>query len=153
VPSPTSYPNGVVEFNPRVHMFDIGQRPIRSEVVAEKNRVVVLKRELNPSGDAVFNKLIYGLLKNLGTADFTFSVEHSNDNGVVDTYVGVNIRVKGASVASVVVIPNAFQEFLIEVPTKRYIRLMADPQNTSTGRIVLSHYWGALERRNAEGVP
>ena len=151
-PLPASVAHGRIEHIPRVHEFDIGQynqrRPAGDTV--EDDQIVIMRREEN-----ITNHLIHGFIENFSEegVDITFSVEESSDNAVSDAYAGINIRVAGADVASVVVKPKGTVEFLIEGLTEQYLKFLAADQNLSHGRLVLTHFFGKLERNHRELVP
>lgn len=151
-PLPASVAHGRIEHIPRVHEFDIGQynqrRPAGDTV--EDDQIVIMRREENRP-----NHLIHGFVENFSEdgVDFTFSIEESDDNGVSDAYAARNIRVAGASVSDVVVKPKGTVEFLIEGLTEQYLKFLANDQNLSHGRLVLTHFFGKLERNHRELVP
>ena len=151
-PLPASVAHGRIEHIPRVHEFDIGQynqrRPTDDTVT--DNQIVIMRRLENRP-----NHLIHGFIENFSeeAVDFTFSVEGSNDNNVADAYSAVTIRVGGVDVASVVVKPKGTVEFLIEGLTEEYLRFSADDQNLAHGRLVITHFFGKLERKHREKVP
>lgn len=62
-----------------------------------------------------------------------FSVQQSNDNGGSDAYAAINIRVGGASVASVTVVPGGRVVFALETQTKDWLKLVAP--RTAAGRL------------------
>lgn len=151
-PLPVSVAHGRIEHIPRIHEFDIGQynqrRPTGDTV--EDDQIVIMRREEN-----ITNHLIHGFIENFSEdgVDITFSIEESSDNGDTDAYVGRNIRVSGSSVANVVVKPKGTVEFLIEGLTEKYLKFLAADQNLAHGRLVITHFFGKLERNHREVVP
>ena len=148
-PLPVTVPHGRVEHIPRVHEFDIGQFEERADG-ADANRIMVLERE-----QTIQQSVLFGFVENFSEdgVDFTFSVEESSDNEISDAYSGINIRVNGADVANVVVKPKGQVEFLLESATEKFIRLTADSQDLSHGRVVITHFFGELIRRHRIVVP
>lgn len=94
---------------------------------------------------------IFGEICNKGPANLTFSAMQSTDNGSDDAYATINLRIGGASVASVVVVPGGIVEFSIETRTELYLQLSVSPQPGSIGVISLWTPRGHLTRVGRPG--
>lgn len=146
-----------MEHYPRIHQFAIGE--IRDEFNPDPTLVAILKRSQRTDADnvGVTEQLdpIFGLIENMGTTDFTFLAKESSNNnddedGPADPYAGVNIRIAGSSVASVVVKPGGKVAFSLELATELYVRFQATTGHF--GRLTICHFFGQLERREKEGT-
>jgi hypothetical protein len=98
--------------------------------------------------DRALQEPLYGMVENQGSADFTFSLEQSDDNGDTDAYAAVNMRVQGANVASVTVVPGARVVFTVEAATKKWLKMQV-AEATAYGLAAISYWLGKVTRMEA----
>jgi len=91
---------------------------------------------------------LFGMVENQGDAAFTFSLEQSDDNGDSDAYAAVNMRVQGANVASVTVVPGARVVFTVEAVTKKWLKMQV-AEAAAYGVAALSYWIGKVVRMEA----
>lgn len=102
---------------------------------------------------------IFGFVVNKGDTTMVFSVSESEDNlypAPGDAYVGVNIRVGAADVASVTVPPRGYAVFSLEPghftnADHKYVRFNATEK--TSGQLVLCNYTEAMTFRQRTGTP
>ncbi len=80
------------------------------------------------------------------TKSLVFSVKQSNDNGATDAFAAINIRVGGASVANVTVVPGGRVVFSLELQTKDWLQFLAT--RGAYGVLLLHGFNIAVERGN-----
>lgn len=92
------------------------------------------------------------LVENKGEAAFTVSMKESNDNGASDAFTALTLRRNAANVTSIVVNPGGAVRFTIETIAKAFIKLNVPASDKPFGRAVITHFYGAFERRERSGL-
>ena len=129
---------------PKTIGFTVGRNPGNS--VADADMIGIVKRV----GDR--SQPLFGRIENYGLLPFTFSVQQSSDNAVADAYAGLNIRVGGASVASVVVPAKCSIVFIIEGAAEDYLRFISDPEEDAFGLLSLAYWFCEMQQCFRSGV-
>lgn len=97
--------------------------------------------------------LLFGAIRNKGVLAFTFTIQQSTDNGVGDAYAAINMRIKGATVASVVVQPGGIVDFVLETMTKAYTSFYATPSSGVAGDLLVFGRFNQFDQRPATNIP
>lgn len=139
---------GPSELFPRVETFHIGE--VVGVLAALEPVIGVLKLLGNAEENLPLGP-IFGMVENLGTDPFDFSVEESEDDADSDAYAGINIRVAGAGVANVTVAPGGRAVFAIEpaamTAQNNFLRFKATATTkVQHGRLALASWSDDLQR-------
>jgi len=131
---------------PAIQSFAIGEAND-----LEAGLIAILKRN-DKSRNTIF-----GAVSNHGTVPITFKVQESSDNEYPapgDAYAAINIRSRGATVASITVAPGGVGEFAIEGATEDYLAFMLNaPTDKGFGRVTVLNWFGELESLQRKGRP
>lgn len=142
----------VAEHYPRIDEFLIGYQPglVLADGVTEDDKLIGIVKQPGTVSQRERVGSIFGMVENFGTASLVFEVLESSDNGKTDAYAAANIRVNGANVASVTVVPGGKVAFQIEGTQDDYLRFQATAN--AMGRLVVCTFGGQLDRRVREGT-
>lgn len=105
--------------------------------------VKIANETTDPAMGTVGNP-IHGVVSNRGRTPFTLAIHQSTDNAAADPYAAINMRVNGAAVASVVVVPGARVVFSLETVTKSFLKVHSLASASPLGEVTLSHALGSL---------
>jgi len=142
----------IVEALAREEQFLIGSDAQRAAGGTDANLIGVIVREDLIEATGVYGlNPIFGLVENFSAEDFVFSAEQSSDNGVADAWVAANMRIGGAAVATVTVVPGGQVVFVIEGTTEQYLKFEALP--TVMGRLTLISWFRPVGRRDRTLTP
>ena len=142
---------------PRIETFHVGEVV---GVLAALEPVIGVLKLLGPAEDYLPVGPLFGMVENLGDDSFVFSVEESEDDdpgGEGDAYAAINIRVGGAGVASVTVVPGGRVVFIIETAAitagNNYLRFKATATTKKQhGRLAIASWTDDLQRWESAAI-
>jgi hypothetical protein len=112
---------------------------------------IVRRRQVNLDGEVLHDLVIgpiIGLLENDSRSEesFTLEVVDSDDNAPASYGAALTLRVDGANVTSVEVVPGGKAVFAIEGSTKAFLKFKTTADGRFSGRMTLTHFGGILTR-------